>query len=405
MEQTEKNTAPGALLWHGYRIKLTNILSLIVLWLVMFVLTMPSVFCQPAYENPVYHRLKPGTVKGTFSMEGEKVWGGSVICDNNEGKYYMFVSMWPEGKGSWVTHSRVVLAVAERPEGPYEYVKEVLPYRDQNYWDGGMTHNPVIRKHNGTYYLFYTGTTFGFNRQEYVQKDSSFWEAWNNKRIGVATAPHPLGPWKRYDRPVIEPRKGKWDAVITSNAAPVIHDDGSVTLFYKSVQEDWQTISLDEEDPPKFIIGAARADEVFGEYRRLGEEDGIINIEGRHIALEDPTAWHDGTYYHMIVKNFYTQFSDERAAGLYLRSKDGVNWYTPRDEAKAYSRRVTWKEGMTTNQRKLERPQILIEEGRPAYLFFATGFREEYAHHCPPGRRTYNVVMKIQHPTGAGTGH
>lgn len=375
-----------------------------ILSLGIFLIGSTHLNAQSTFMNPFTGNLEAGSVKGTFCMPGMEVWGGSVV-KHDDGMYYMLASAWPANEGHWVwaTSSRILVAVSKSPEGPYTFVNTVTPFRDKRYWDGGSTFNPVIKKHKNTYYLFYTGTTYDFERPEKDPmglRDERFSIAWDNKRIGVATANHPMGPWKRFEKPIIEPREGHWDKVLTSNAAPVIHDDGSVTLFYKSSNiphaERQEVDKID--DLPRFIIGVAKADSVFGEYKRLGDDDGMINIEGQFVSLEDPFAWHDGTNYHMVVKNFNTEFSDEEGGAIYLRSSDGVTFRLPEDAAQVYSKIVFWEEGIKTVQKRLEKPSILMENGKPAWMFNATMFDSKEKMHCNCESCVYNVTFRIKDP-------
>ncbi len=346
-------------------------------------------------RNPFLNKLEPGSINGTFSIDGHIVWGASVV-QHDDGKYYMFASFWPGPMGNWVMHSQVALAIADKPEGPYEFKKVVLPYRDKKYWDGMMTHNPTIRKHKDTYYLFYIGVTFDFERPQ-LSSQNEYGIAWNNKRIGVATAKHPEGPWERYDKPLIEPRPGHWDLVNTSNPAPVIHKDGSVTMIYKSsnLPSPERNIIKDKDGLPRFMLGVAHSKNIFGEYERLGNQDGLINLEGKLISMEDPYVWHDGNLYHMLVKNFDSVGNAKGMGAIYVWSKDGVNWFLPSDAPEAYSLNVTWAEGITTKQARLERPQLYFENGVPKYLFMATQFSEEYLKYLKKKENTYNVAFEI----------
>ncbi|MFW5644462.1 MAG: glycosyl hydrolase family 43, partial [Bacteroidota bacterium] len=116
--------------------------------------------CQQSVRNPFQENLEAGSINGSFHMPGYKVWGASVIR-HEDGKYYMFVSIWPTtDSANWITHSQVALAISDKPEGPYQFEKIVLPFRERAYWDGMMSHNPTIHKHEDNYYLFYIGTTF-----------------------------------------------------------------------------------------------------------------------------------------------------------------------------------------------------------------------------------------------------
>ncbi|MDE3084052.1 MAG: glycosyl hydrolase family 43, partial [Verrucomicrobiota bacterium] len=74
----------------------------------------------------------------------------------------MFASRWTHDLSfnHWLTNSEVVHAVADRAEGPYHFSDIALPPRGAEYWDGRMTHNPVVRRIGGKYAIYYTGTTY-----------------------------------------------------------------------------------------------------------------------------------------------------------------------------------------------------------------------------------------------------
>ena len=128
--------------------------------------------------NIFYNNWAPSPMEPAFSMEGYIVWGGSVVKAEDD-RYYMFASRWPEvtSMASWVTASEVVLAVADTPEGPYEFSKVVLLPRGKEYWDGMSTHNPTIRYHDREYVLFYTGVNYDLDKRAFAfSADGLHWE-------------------------------------------------------------------------------------------------------------------------------------------------------------------------------------------------------------------------------------
>lgn len=193
-------------------------------------------------------RLLPAPRDGGFRRDDAWIWCGAVI-QGDDGRWHMFASMWTKQVAftpNWLTNSRVVRAVAARPEGPYQYVEDVLPPRE-GHWDGRMTHNPTIHRHGNTYLLYYTGSTYDGPMPDGssppVRRDSPMrLQARANQRIGLATAPSPAGPWTRPDRPILEVRPGEWDALLTTNAAPCVAPDGSVLLLYKSTAREGDTL-------------------------------------------------------------------------------------------------------------------------------------------------------------------
>ena len=153
-------------------------------------------------------KMLPAPMEGSFQMDGYWVWGASVVEDG--GMYHMYVTRVPKSykfHPGWMIAGEIVHAVSERPEGPYRFHDVALGPRGAQYWDGCSTYNPQIRKHKGRFYLFYGGT-----RHPYMQpsdKELTLQSKWCissrfNKRIGIAVADSPYGPWQRPDKPSLD---------------------------------------------------------------------------------------------------------------------------------------------------------------------------------------------------------
>ena len=334
--------------------------------------------------NPFNNNLEPAPVAGSFRMKDYIIWGGSVT-KGDDGKFYMFAARWPKKltMKNWVTDSEVVLASADRAEGPYHFEKVILPPRGPQFWDGMATHNPTIHRYKGKYVLFYTGITYNFDRPTGKCTQEQYGTAWNTKRVGVAVADSPQGPWTRPDAPILQPRPGKWDGAIISNPAPVIHDDGSVLLIYKSAPVPYPARNKNRA----LNFGVASAPNYLGPYKRIGggKKVEIKGTEGAHI--EDPYIWQADGYYQMVAKIFSKTLTGEPGAGFYAYSKDGVEWSLTQNP-KAYGRNVRFSDGTSRKQTKLERPQILIQDGKPTHIFFATA--------DPEWADIYNLVIPIK---------
>lgn len=333
--------------------------------------------------NPFIGNLEPAPITGSFRRADHIVWGGSVI-QGDDGRYYMFASSWPKSvtMRNWVTNSEVVLASSDTAEGPYTFEKVVLPPRGPQYWDGRVTHNPSIHRHGDQYVLFYVGTTYEFDRLAERISREIYGRVWNGKRIGVATADSPAGPWTRLDAPILEPRPGEWDGAITSNPAPVIHEDGSVLLVYKSAPVPYPARNENRD----LHFGLARAPHFLGPYERVNEGQKIVIGGAEDERVEDPYIWRANGRYHMVAKVFSERLTGENESGFYAYSQDGIRWRVP-DEATAYSREVTFADGSQREQTKLERPQVLVQDGRPTHIFFATA--------DPDWADIYNLVIPV----------
>ena len=251
------------------------------------------------------------TAQGSgFGIRGSLVWGGSAIR-GPDGLYHMFASRWDErlGHGAWVMSSEVVHGTSPSPLGPFEFRAVVLPRRGPAYWDGMATHNPTAHWDSSRreYALFYTGITYSFPPPEpavgLFANRSAYEFAWNSKRIGVAFSRTLDGPWRRLDAPVLPTSPaGAWDAGITSNAAPYVAADGSVTLFYKSLACGYP--ERNQRKGVHFHIGAARAPTPAGPYTRVGSEP-ILGWAAVPLVAEDPFAWRCARtgVWHLLFKN------------------------------------------------------------------------------------------------------
>lgn len=326
-------------------------------------------------------RILPAPVDGGFRMEGYWVWCGSVVR-GDDALYHMFASRWPKRYpffDGYRLYSEVVHAVSPTAAGPYTMVDVALPPRGEEHWDGRMTHNPTIHRYGDTYLLFYIGSTWSGPdvSPEEIATSRKPAESYANIRIGLATSPSPAGPWVRRDAPILLPRPGRWDGSIVTNPAPCVLGDGRILLLYRS------------NTPEGLRIGAAIADAPDAPFRRLADE-AVLRLEGGN-AVEDPFVWWAGSRLEALAKDMTGGVTGEVHAGVHLASTDGVSW-APCTPAKAYSRRVVWSDGSVTVQGSLERPQLLIEEGRPTHFFAATadgpgGFRN--------AENTWNMAIPL----------
>ena len=135
--------------------------------------------------------------------------------------------------GAWVTHSEIAHAVSNSPFGPFEFKDIALPVRGSAFWDGMVTHNPTVHFFTGKYYLYYTGN-FGDGE---LTSPKLNWTHRNNQRIGVAVADNHNGPWKRFDKPIIDISSDTTahDAQMMANPSVTQMPDGRYLMVYKAV--------------------------------------------------------------------------------------------------------------------------------------------------------------------------
>ncbi len=291
-----------------------------------------------------------------LESEGFYVWCCAPVY-GEDGKVHVFYSRWHEQykMGGWLHKCEIAHAVADTPEGPYTYVGTVISPRE-GYFDATTCHNPHIQYIDGTYYLFYMGNSDG---------------TVYTKRIGLATSESVYGPWTRSDKPLLDAGKeGEWDDCNTTNPAFLMHPDGKAWLYYKS----WNT---EEYRKQKGNIranrkyGLAISDNIRGPYvRHAGNPVIDLSVYGNNKQVEDAYIYAENGKYKMLMRDMgYFDHS----VGLIFESEDGINWTEPQIAwfgAEAY---LNEPEAPMHLKRygRFERPQLLMKDGKPEYLFNA----------------------------------
>lgn len=341
-------------------------------------------------KNELFHHLGQAPRTPAFESEGYWVWGSSIV-KGEDGKYHMFVSRFPKSlpfHPGWMIASEIVHATSDTPEGPYKFSDIALPARGAQYWDGRSTHNPRILKYQNKYYLIYMGSTHPFANPTYEQLTLD--SPWciigrSNKRIGLAVADSPYGPWKRFDEPILKTKPNTFYSFLTSNPSPIIQEDGSIMMIFKG------RTYIGDNKFSDMALGMAYAPSIEGPYKVLNNDQPIFQVNGQGEA-EDPFLWKDNKGYHAIFKDHVSKFTGEQGGGVMAHSKDGIHW-TVDKAPKAYSRTVEWEDGKVEMQGQLERPFLLFENGKATYAFFATmngpgGFEN--------ATKSWNMVIPIK---------
>lgn len=336
----------------------------------------------PAYESGEFSKTKTIQASATASTSAERIYTDSIsdFCRklqplgriletkdyyvwcvapiyDKKGKVHVFYSRWlsSKGMGGWLNGSEIAHAVADKPEGPYTYLETVLAPRP-GFWDATTCHNPHIQYLYGTYYLFYMGNCNGNT---------------NTKRIGLATSRSLYGPWKRSDKPLLDVgEKGGWEDHCTTNPAFVRTPDGECRLYYKSWNDSaYQTEKGSIRGNRKY--GLAVAEKPEGPYTKFYGNPVIdLSVYGGNKQVEDAYVWYEDGVYKMLMRDmgFYNH-----TVGLYFQSKDGLSWGQPQIGWFGLDHYVQEAPAPSYLKRygRLERPQLLMRKGKPAYLFNA----------------------------------
>ncbi|CAM3923515.1 Glycosyl hydrolases family 43 [Pedobacter westerhofensis] len=314
----------------------------------------------PAAENnpdvsEFSKHLKP--VGRALEMEGYYVWCNSPV-EGEDGKIHLFFSRWVATKkmGGWINGSEICHAVADSPESEFKFNEVILAPRGPGFWDATTCHNPLIKKVDGKYCLFFMGNSNGKT---------------NTKRIGLATADSLDGPWTRPDQPLLQAGEtGAWDDHCTTNPAFIKHPNGQYWLYYKS----WNTSEYENSTDPVIRgnrkYGLAIADKLEGPYKKYQGNPVIdFSSKGGNKQFEDAFVWREKGKFKIIARDMGI-FNHED--GLIMESRDGIKWSAPQIayfDAAHYHITQPPPPSYLKKYGRFERPQLLFQKGKATYLF------------------------------------
>ncbi len=331
--------------------------------------------CQPKKETNANAEsdtnkefvLEFGSAPGTavFRTDSFQVWG-ATLTRGNDGLYHMFYSRWLKSLGSaWTTHSEIAHAVSESPFGPFEPKDVALPPRGAEYWDGLCTHNPTIHKFDGRYYLYYMGNTGDGINYSTPTKGKLNWVHRNNQRIGVAVADDPNGPWERMDVPLVDASEDTTaiDAKLVTNPSIARGPDGKYVMVYKAVGKKRPGIA-----GGPVVHCVATSDSPTGPFKKYPNP--IFTAEGSDFPAEDPSIFYYKGKFRAIVKDMHGAFTDAGKSLVYFESDNGIDWQ-PSKNPLASILQVKWEDKGVEKVELLERPQVYMEDGKPAVVLCA----------------------------------
>lgn len=319
---------------------------------------------------------------------GYTIWGASPIL-GDDGKTHLFVARWPcelNVDPGWRTHSEIAHYVGDSPEGPFVF-KDVAVNGAIDKKKGGKApsnpsihkvknkksyapHNPTIQKVDGLYALFYIVN-------DGIEKHPS------NQYICLSVSKSLDGPWEKVgdDGAVLRPPKNPdyWNFEASNgvnNPAFLQHPDGGYFLYFKS---------------EKARMGLAVAENLKGPYVQMPFP---VTVNNRNI--EDGYAFmYNGKFALLTTDN---EGMIKSGGGILWTSDDGIhfdtyekgfhriNEYTDVDLKKV----AVHYGPKNRDYAKFERPQILLKDGNPWYLYVPSGTN------ISGGDCTVNYVLKFK---------
>ena len=327
-------------------------------------------------QSPMFRGLRG--IGRILEIDGYHVWGTSPIRDDR-GRVHLLFSRWTEEAShyGWVMCCEVAHAVSDHPEGPFEITGTVLSGRGGTAWDSWSIHNPTVHRVGDKYLVFYMGSdgsSFDQSREELIELSCRNPDAYApyfhklvaSKQVGMAVADSPEGPWVRINDAPVVPRgqEGDWDDFVTSNPAFLSHSSGELWLYYKGWSRKTAAIKNGNRR-----YGLAVSQSLEGPFKKYAANP-LIDLShlGHNIQCEDAYLFYSDRKFHMVLRDM-GYYNHE--VGLHFESVDGLQWGVPQiafREAPYY-----FDEPLPGLDRegRLERPQILMKDGRPEYLYTA----------------------------------
>ncbi|RKF17954.1 glycosyl hydrolase family 43 [Alginatibacterium sediminis] len=306
------------------------------------------------------------------------IWGASPILDE-QGKVHLFYSRWTNRAShyGWVLCCEVAHSVSNSPEGPFKFVNVALTTDGDDSWDGWSIHNPTIHKTDDGYVMFYMGSCgkeLGISRNELIQLSiddkEKFWPYFHalvaTKAVGGAVSKSLDGPWEKIGTiALVAPGiQGQWDDFVTSNPAYLHHPNGEHWLYYKA----WNKKSAEFNNGNR-QYGLAIAQKIEGPYIKV-DSNPLIDFShlGPSVQCEDAYVFMLGNRFHMLTRDM--GYFDNQV-GLHFQSVDGLDWGLPKiafRKASEHMGNIDYESNFD-RQGVLERPQVLMIDQKPAYLY------------------------------------
>lgn len=306
------------------------------------------------------------------------IWGTSPVIDD-AGKVHLFVARWPEKNvdPAWRKSSEIAHYVSDSPEGPFVFSGIAIKGTGIDTWDKYGAHNPEVKRVGDKYVLLYIGNS------DYRQPPHPA-----NQCIGMALADSPYGPWRKVGEngKILDASDStKWNYQSRNGVAnpAFLAKDGKFFLYFKTRGGD------------DLKYGLATADKLQGPYTILDKP-----VTSNNGTLEDGAVFYYKDHVYLLTTDNHGQNTGIVGGGTLWKSKDGLT-FKLEDATVAYDRLPVYYKDFDEKKvtkiygpdPKLERPKVLMIDGRPAYLYGPSGWN------ISGGERTVSHVLKIDLPT------
>lgn len=302
-----------------------------------------------------------------LDREGYHTWGTSVV-QGDDGKFHMYACQWSveHGFGKWHKESMVNYFIADKPEGPYTFVKTIVSARPggdvEGVWNRYTAHNPEVKRIDDYYVLTYI----------------SYPKIWDipNAKIGMKVSTSPEGPWKDVGENGLVMNKSETEGMPSCNSKrgtdnpSLVKYRGKYYLFFMYNPGPGDNTSL----------GVAVSDSLFGPYQ---EQKTPVLLPGKKKKVEDLCVYLEGDSVSAVMCDNFGIYTPN--GGIYCQMDQPH--FDKTGDVKMIIKSIAWetrdkmfpeadfsKGKNVYGGRKFERPKILIIDDKPAYMFLPSGF-------------------------------
>ena len=343
--------------------------------------------------------LLPARRVNGYKIPGRSSWGGSIVKDDDDGKYHMFVEEIVNGCGlnTYARNMRIAHAVSEsdNADGPYHPTNLVTNY-------SASTPHAVRDPSSGDWLVFGTGCGTasclpvpGTDCGKGITAATADLYPCPPHSNGTTAAPvvglghaqpctcpvagqktpgpecavdwgtnvwrstSPDGPWE-LTAPLLDighPKLSHADGtpVVFANPSGLVLGNGSTVLLFRDYLQNLKF-------PATNTIGLAVS--------KAGWRGPYTKVRPQIFpnAAEDPHVYRDHRgHWHMLAHSLCARWPDCPDVGGHAASVDGVTWrYTT---SAAFSTTVAFEGGESVTFSRRERPELVLDdEGRPSYL-------------------------------------
>ena len=294
--------------------------------------------------------------------EGMHVWGSSPII-GPDGKVHLYVAQWPIATqtdfSGWFKDCEIAHYVGNSPEGPFNFVRVAVSDRDGNF---NSPHNPTIKYLDGRYVLCFI-----------VNENNNL----ATQRIVMLVADDLNDDWRPAKgaeadgtilRKTSDPLVWNYTAKLGVSNPTLIKHKGKYLLYNKSVVKK-------SADKYAYVYGVAVSDNLEGPYIHQTNR-----VTPPDMQLEDAYAFSMNDSVYLISRDFVGS-KGSNGGGLLWKSADGL-YFDSKNTTRAFEDLEYYLGEEALSQANvfrgkkhghLERPQLLFINGKPAYLYLATG--------------------------------